>query len=314
MTSTNSESGDDTSEQQTSLEEQFLIDDEEPDEFDEELAELVRTRERGSVLRPILMILVVLLVSWVIYDWRSELSYFFTPPEPVDVGEVADFASKAAEEPDWQPPIAHNTYVSIEGMPTRRTSGGGYQFFRLQGAEIYVQQQDPDAVDDDDDLVDDGSSLPARDMAPGLPIDEHRQWYRGEGRLISFRADPERVAGLKEFYGDQYNIRFCEDYSERQIEDLENQRIEMIRQNWAERYREASEEERRAKELTPEPTDAEERQLLDSRPVCVDGYFLQDDRRPIDHWWYVLFSVLLALFAAFNVLKLYRWFKDWLRP
>lgn len=299
------------------IEERFLdgYDDGEPDEFDEELIDLVETRERGSVLRPILMIAVVVLVGWVIYDWADHLAYFASSPDPVEVGDVAQFDQKAAEDPDWEPPLEHNTYVSMEGMPTRITSGGNHEFFRLIGAEIYVQRQvDGEDGDDDDSIIDDDGALPERELGDGLSVDEHRTRYEGAGRLVSFSADPERVEGLKEFYGDQYSIRFCEDYTDRQLEDLRRQQREVIEDNWRERYREADPEEREERGLTAEPDEDEVQQLLDRRPVCVNAYLLQDGERPVDQWWYVLFSVLLGAFMLFNVYKLVRWFQTWLEP
>lgn len=297
------------------------------EELDEELLELVESRERGSVLRPILMIAVIFLVMWVVWDWRSEVGYFFTSPDPVEIGEVSELPVKQAQDPDWEPPIEHNAYVSLTGMPTRITTGRGHRFFRLVGAEIYVQQQfdDPDEDDGgffdfswgfaDDAFLDDGdSNLPERNMGPGLPVDEHRALYDGEGRLISFAADPQRVAGLKQFYGETYNIRFCEDYSEGQIEDLERQRLERFQTRWRTRYEQADEQQREERQLTPQPSDIDERRLLAENPVCVDAYLLQDGQRPIDQWWYLLFAALLSAFALFNVYKVVQWFRDWLKP
>ena len=303
----------------SALEQQFIGEyDDEPDEFDEELHNLVRTRERGSVLRPILMIIVVLLVGWVISDWSDELSYFFTSSDPVEVGDTADFAQKAAEDPDWEPPLEHNSFVSMQGMPTRIASGDAYTFFRLLGAEVYVQRETPREEDEDDDvsplLEDQQSDLPQRNMGPGLPVDEQRTYYQGEGRLISFAANPDRVAGMKEFYAEKYDVRFCEDYTDHQIENLEQQRVEVFRDNWRERYEEADEQQRQDEELTPEPDQEDEQLMLQSNPVCVDAYMLVDDQRPMDHWWYLLFSVLLGAFAVYNVVKLVRWFRDWLKP
>ncbi len=303
------------SDDDTSLEERFLAgvdseQSEEPDDFDLELSELKRTRKRGSVLRPILMIIVVLLVGSVLHDWRHELGYFFTFSDPVELGSVAEFPVRMSQEPGWEPPMEHNAYVSLQGMPTRMSRGGQYEIFRLIGAEIYVQR------DLDEEEIADGerSGLPPRQEGPGLPVDEHRRRYVGEGRLLAFESVPERVAGLKQFYGERYNMRFCDDYTPRQIEDLERQRRETFRSNWQGRYERATEEVRAERELTPEPTDADVEQNLDRHPVCVNAYLLHDDRRPLDHWWYLALSILLSAFMLFNIYKLVAWFRDWIRP
>lgn len=296
--------------ERSELEKRFLAGGEadEPDEFDEELLELTQTRNRGSVLRPILMIIVILLVGSVLHDWQDELGYFFTSSEPVEIGDPSRFSQIMQENPEWEPPVAHNQYVSIEGMPSRISRGGQYELFRLIGGEIYVQRQL------DDDGTGEQEGLPERGLQQGLPIDEHRQRYEGTGRMVSFAAVPDRVAGLKEFYGERYNLRFCEDFTPRQIEDLERQRLENFRANWHERYQRASDEERDRRGLTPEPTEADEQQNLERHPICVDAYLVHDGQRPIDHWWYVLLSVLLSAFVVFNIFKLYSWFRDWLRP
>ncbi len=308
--------GDGSQKDYSDAERQFLAHQEEPDEFDEELRELIETRERGSVLRPILMIIVILMIGSVISGWGDELEYFFSSWEPVQVGDTAAFSEKAAADPDWEPPLNHNTYVSMEGLPTRMTTGGNYKFFRLLGAEVYVQleQEETDDEDDTHPLLEDQESLPERNMAPGLLPDEQRQFYSGEGRLISFAADPELVRGIKRFYGERYNMQFCEDFVEHQIEDMEQQLLERIRNRWQQRYEEADNEERERRGLTPEPTAEEEQQLLERDPVCVNAYLLQDGQRPVDRWWYLLFTVLLGGFAVYTAFKLVRWFQDWLKP
>lgn len=284
------------------------------DEFDEELRELVQTRNRGSVLRPILMIIVIFLIVSVISGWSDELSYFFTDSEPVQVGDVASFGQRAAEEPDWEPPLEHNSFVSIEGMPIRMTSAseGNYEFFQLMGAQVYVQRQIE--RDEDDSLLEEGRTLPRRDIGPTIPVDEHRSMYSGEGRLISFEAAPDRVAGLKQFYGQRYNVRYCEDLSDHQIQDLEQQYLERRRHNWRNRYQQADDEQRERRGLTPEPTEQQEQQMLQRNPVCVHAYLVQDGTVPTDKWWYLLFSVLLGTFAVYSGFKLVRWFQHWLKP
>ncbi len=294
-----------------SVEDIFLrrSDDEGDAAFDAELEALTKTRNRGSVLRPILMIIIVLLVTSVITDWSDEVRYFFQPDDPVELGDASEFPIKQADDPDWSPQLEHNTFVSIEGMPTRISSGSRYEVFRLVGADIYVQR-DVDAGDE----LEEGRTLPRRNMGPGVPVDEHREFYRGQGRLLAFDEAQNRVDGLKEFFGQTYNTQFCEDFSERRIADMEARRVEIFRQNWHERYQEASPEERDEKELTPEPSDEQVQRAIDRNPVCTTAYLLHDDQTPEDHWWYVLLSALLSLFVIFNIVKLVRWFQKWLKP
>lgn len=298
------------SDKPSSLEEQFLASYhfDEDDDFDRELLDLVQTRKRGSVLRPILMVLVIVVVSSVIFDWSDEIAYFFSSSDPLELGDTTTFSSRAAEDPEWEPAVEHNRYVSLTGLPTRISRGGKYEFFRLVGAEIYVQRElDPEEIDEEP------STVPER-PGPGLPIDEHRQRYEGEGRLIAFANAPDRVAGLKEHYAEHYNLRFCEDYTDRQLEDLRQQQLETMHTRWRQRYEQTDEQRRAELGLEPIPTEEEERDYLANRPVCVDAYLVHDGQRPIDQWWYVLFSALLIAFMIFTAFKLVRWFQDWLKP
>ena len=279
----------------------------EPDEFDEELFELTKTRERGSVLRPILMITVISLVIWVIYDWQDELAYFFSSSEPVELENVADFSLRKAEEPDWDPPVGHNQYVSLSGVPMRISSSEKYEIFRLMGAEIYVQREIGEERMREDDK-------PPSHLAGGvLPVDEYRQPYSGSGRMISFAAAPQQVAGVKSFFGEHYGTRFCEDYSQARIEDMERRELQQFRVRWERRYQEADEEQRQQRGLTPEPDSAQEERYLAENPVCVDAYLVRDGQRPRDQWWHLVFSAFLAIFALFNAYKLVEWFRRWLR-
>ena len=298
---------------QTSLEAEFLAraaDYEEPDDFDLELSELTRSRSRGSVLRPILMIIVVLLVGSMLNDWRDEISYFFTSPTPVEIGDPARFAGRMAEEPGWRPEVGHNQYVAVEGMPTRMSRGSRQEVFRLLGGEIYVQRE----LTEEERAQREGSKLPPRRAGPGVPIDEHRDRFDGTGRMVAFAAVPQHVAGLKQFYGERYNLRFCEDLSERQLQELREQRLQAHRASWERRFEEADEETRQRRNLRPTPETADEEQYLRNYPICVDAYLVIADKRPIDHWWYVALGLLLAAFMVFNIFKLMTWFRDWIEP
>ncbi len=303
-------SEDSKDESRPSAEELFLAggyDGDEPDEFDEELLELTKTRERGSVLRPILMIIVISLVAWVIHDWRDEVTYFFSSSDPVPLGDVADFPLHKGDDPDWEPPIEHNQFVSLSGMPSRISRGDNYEIFRLIGAEVYVQREA-----DQDQLREDA---PRSHLEGGaLPVDEHRAYYQGQGRVISFAANPERVQGVKNFFGEHYGTRFCEDYSAERIADMEQRQLRNYRTRWERRYEEADEEERQERGLRPQPDAADEERYMSTNPVCVNAFLIQDEQRPIDQWWHVVFSAFLLLFALFNLYKLVEWFRRWLRP
>lgn len=292
-----------------SLEEIFLAGSNHDDpEFDDELMELARERNRGSVLRPILMLLVIAVILSVIVDWKDELIYFFHSSEPIEMGDVSEFPVLALD-PEWEPPVLHNSYVSVTGLPTRISRGGEYEFFRLIGGEFYVQRE----LSEEERQEAQEQTLPRRADLLGMAPGGDRTIYRGTGRLMAFSEAPERFQGLKRHYQNRYNTRFCEDYSERQHMELERQRKEQVVENWALRYENASPEDRERRGLTPTPTEEELADLLDRNPVCVHAYMIYDDQHPRDFWWYLLFSGLLLLIVLYNLVKLYRWFANWLR-
>lgn len=279
------------------------------DEYDQELLELVRVRQRGSVLRPILMSLVIFFVGTVIYDWRDEWGYFFHSMEPIEMGDIAEYPLMLADDPEWKPPAGHNSYVSVKGIPTRVSRGGEYEFFRLIGGEYYVQRK----LDEEELARLEENQLPSRQEMLGLGAGGDRVRYSGQGRLLSFAKDPERFQGLKDHYGKRYNIRFCEDYSPRQQEELVRQQRETIYENWARRFENASDEERERRGLTPAPTEEEVADLLARNPVCVNAYLIQDGQSPREMWWHLLFSGLLAGLILFNIVKLVQWLRAWFR-
>lgn len=277
----------------------------EREQVDDELMALAQRREQGSVLQPILMLLVIAVLGSVVSDWRSEIAYFFEDSEPVALGDVTGWPAKMRDESGWEPPVAHNTFVSLEGVPSRRSEGGDWEFFKLVGGEVYVQREGRLA----------GMSALEREMAltSDEPGDNDRTYYEGQGRLLSFASSGERLAGLKRFYGERYGMAFCEDYDAAGLERLAEERRETIRRNWTARYREATPEERAEEGWTERATEAEVQQVFESEPLCVNAYFVQDGRRPIDHWWYAVMALLMGLFAAFNVYKLVRWGRAWVR-
>ncbi len=277
------------------------------EDIDPELLEMHREEKRGSVLRPILMILIIVLVGSVISDWTDEVTYFFHPSEPIELGDIADFPVNRAEDPEWEPPVKHNTYVSVEGMPMRISRGGEYEFFRLIGGEFYVQREITDENYDPD------RRLPTRAEVLGMTGAGDRFRYEGTGRLVSMAAAPGRYRSLKDHHYERYGTRFCEDYTERQLDEIQRQRTEVLVGNWAARYENATAEEREEQGLTPAPTEEEIAGVLGRNPLCVNAYLIQDGQSPRTFWRYVVFCGVLALLMLFSAGRLVLWFRDWFR-
>lgn len=270
---------------------------------DPELVALAGAGRRPSILRPILMIAVIALGGWIISDWRAELEFFFSDSEPVELPSATQFAIERAEDPDWQPPIPHNRYVQIEGIPTQRSQSARYRFFGLVGAPIFVEQERDDYIEDPIE----------RELEGDAKGDVDRTMYSGAGRALKFSEIPERYGGLRHYYATRYNIVFCESLDERAYRELEQTKRDAIIQQWRGHYKDSSPEDREAKGLTKEPTEEQIETIMAADPVCVEAWLIQDGVQPSDHWWYVAAAAMFGLFMLFNLVLLVRWVRDFAR-
>lgn len=263
-------------------------------EFDPELVALADTGN-DSILKPILMLVVILLGFWVIGDWQEELAYFMQSGDPVEMGDAIEMASGDVE-------IPHNQYVSISGVPSRRSQSERYRFFTLIGTDIFVEQKRDDYIED-----------PLERELKGNQGDVDRTRFRGTGRILHFSQMPDRYGGLRNYYQQRYRLRFCELLNDVEKKDLRQRQRDGIVQQYQINYDKASSEERARKQLTRVPTEEQIKAIVDSEPICVDAYLLQADVAPKDHLWYLLASIVFALFMIFNAVALVRWVRRFLK-
>ncbi|MFU8807219.1 MAG: hypothetical protein ACNA8W_25645, partial [Bradymonadaceae bacterium] len=225
----------------------------EEDDLDPELMELAERRSRGSILRPILMVAVIVFGASILTDWKAELAYFFSSSEPIEIGSVTEFAVQSSRDPNWRPPLEDNRYVSISGVPTRRSAGRKHHYFRLIGGEIYVEVPRDDYI----------SNPIERELAGQQRGDVDRTYFEGEGRLIAFSSVSDRYGGLRQYYNERYNTRFCDDFTETAIAEIARRRRETIRQNLALEYESASEETRKELDLKAVASEEDIQQIFD---------------------------------------------------
>lgn len=280
------------------------------DEVDEELVALANEQRSQSILQPILFMAVIALGVWVISDWWPDIEYFFSARQSVEVGSVTDFASKRAKDPDWEPDLPNNRYVSLSGVPTRRSNSKKYRYFKLIGSNIFVEQPRENAPDETGgsgnvgDLDEPARSF--RNLRSGLGPD--RTYFEGKGRLMKFSKMPQRYQGVRDYYRKNYGTRFCDRLSEQEIQRLRDVRRDAIIGTWKDRYEEATPEERKKRDLKRQPSEEEIRKILQRDPVCVDAYLLRSTVSPSDNWWYLLIAGLFGLFMLVNAWWLVRWF------
>ncbi|MFP4601164.1 MAG: hypothetical protein ACOC9W_06115 [Persicimonas sp.] len=173
------------------------------DDFDEEvdleLLELAENRRQGSILQPILFLAVIWFGVSIIGDWQTQLDYFFSSSEPVELGRVDEFAVERAKDEQWEPDIPHNRYVSLKGVPSRRAQSKRSKFFKLVGDQVYVQVPKED---------DDGKSDLEREFSDEKG-EVDRTYFEGAGRALHLSKTTGRYQGLRQYYYERYSTRLC---------------------------------------------------------------------------------------------------------
>jgi hypothetical protein len=168
------------------------------DEVDEELLNLASSNRQGSLLRPILFLVVIWFGISIIGDWQTQLSFFFSSSDPIEIGSVTEFAAERAQDPNWDPEIPHNRYVSVEGVPSKRARSKRYKFFKLVGGQVYVEV--PHAEDDKTEL-----EREFGDQAGEID----RTYFQGAGRALHVGEMQQRYQGLRSYYYQRYGTVFC---------------------------------------------------------------------------------------------------------
>lgn len=273
-----------------------------PDDVDEELMALAQN-EPPSILRPILMIGVILMAAWVVSDWRSELEYLFSSSNPIDLGDVTEFASMASDDPNFEPDIPHNRFVELRGIPSRRSQSTRYRYAKMVGSWVFVEIERDDYISDPIE----------RELQGEAKTDVDRTYFEGRGRALAFSEMPDRYRGLRHYYSSRYTIRFCEEFTPRELREYEQQRREALVEELRAEYKEATPEQRIERGLSETPDPQEVQGILDRNPSCVKAYLIQVDTEPRDHYLYGLAALAFLGFMLFNVVMLIRWFRAFMR-
>lgn len=255
-----------------------------PDAVDPELA---RLRPRINWFRPVLMIAVMVFAGFVMSRFKSELEYYLSPDTPIELGDVTDFPARAVTDPNWAPEIPHNRFVSISGIPSRRSSSCNppLNYFKLVGGHVYVE------APMDAEMTAIECELAKQDKDPSK-VDV--QFYSGEGRALSLDRAGDRYNAFKVFYETQFGDLFCSSLTEAK----KQQRIDELRQILREQYREKHK---------VYPAEDVLQQLVDHEPICQNAYLIQDGRKPADNWTYLAIFIGLVLVMMWNVYVLIRW-------
>lgn len=267
------------------------------DEVDEDLVEMAVDQSGGSVLRPLLMIIVLVMGGWVIAERRADLEYFFNSQEAVDVGNVMQFAEKVAKDPGYVPEIPHNAYVSLEGIPSKRSTNDRFRYMKLVGAQVYVELPREDA---------DKSEL--EKMVKGkAQADRDRSYFTGKGRALKLSQVPHRYRNLRMYYARHYNTSFCVDLTSEQIQERKKKVKDAVLKAQAEGTLDV------LKDVPAQDHQAELDKLL-REPVCAEAFVIQAQSGPRSHWWYVLLCLIIGAFMIIDTWFLIKWVRNFLKP
>lgn len=243
-----------------------------PDTFEREFFGTAQVGEPGSaeldhiastqatrILKPLVFSLLLALSGLTAWQYAGHLRYFLSTPTLVPLGSAEDIGTAVrAGSPD--PALASHRFVSLSGIPQRYASAGDKGVFKLIGAQIYVAR--------------DASRMPgatSETFGDADNPDENREEFDGSGWLIAFSDLPRNLAGIRDFYAENYRVPFCSHEPSPQLAA----------------YLEA-ERERTGKS------------------ECVEGWLLIEGERPGDQWPYVVglaVYLLLVLTAIYRTLR-----------
>lgn len=241
--------------------------------------------------RPVLMIVVILFAGWVITKFQTELEYFFSPTEPLELGAATDFADDPAQTK--LSAIPHNRYVSISGIPTRGSLScdPAVRYFKLVGEHIYVEEP---AAEELSAIACRAKSKEANPKVNTAPM------FSGAGRAVDFEQLGNRYNGFLTFYERSYEDRFCAIMTPAKQEA----RLKFLRQLLREQHK---------TEQGNYPTDGELKRLLAKERLCVRAVLIQAGEDPHSYWPYLAVCAVLVLIMVWNVFLLVQWTRRTIR-
>lgn len=238
---------------------------------------------RGGGQTP-LLVLVTLLGLFLALQYRSELLYFFTPNEPVELAAAEELQLDERWAPGGALMLPSNRYVNIEGIPERRSVSDDSVFYKLVGAQIYVETHE----------TGEGPRLLRNlDTMPDPAAESYRQLHIEPGRLIAFENISRRYHMVVSYYSHSYGIEFCGHEPSTDVRAFRNNIRSGIRLMMAD-------------ELGRDPTEAEVDERMGREARCQRGYLLMSGAAPSDYWWVpVAYGALLVL-LGFSIRQIVR--------
>jgi hypothetical protein len=284
-------------------------DDENDQEIDPELREMAGQRPEGSVLRPVIFVAVMALGLWIYADWRPELQYFFSAWEPVQLGDMTtEFPHDEVGDPTDDEPgvLPHNRYVHLTGItePGIEPEGGGFVFFMLRGAPVYVMAP-KEGGGGRKEMIQAAKKMTLADLQNA----GQSQAINMKGRLIDLSRMPKRFGGFKRFFGKKFGVDFCSVFTDAEIERRRERRREVVRERLRLESTASPDEKAGGKQAPGRGAVTEEAvdRAMASEKICEQGYLLRGAQTPWSFWWYVAALGLYGVFMLMNAWWLVRW-------
>ena len=250
--------------------------------------ELEKLKPRNPIFaQPLVLIVVTLLAGWLATQYVSELQYFLSPSEPLDLGRAEEIRLDERWMQDGRLTLPSNRYVEIEGLIEGRSGAREKVFYKLIGAHIFVEAEN---VDDRPRILRNVPQMPDRSTQ------SLQDMHSGGGRLMAMDALPSRYHTVVTYYSNFSRTWFCGFEPSAELQAYHNNlrgRVEL----------EFMDENGRR------PTDEELAEAIGHRTDCQNAYLLLADTTPRTYWYYpALYLALLGIVGGgvFFLVKTWR--------
>lgn len=250
--------------------------------------ELEKLKPRNPIFaQPIVLIVVTLLAGWLATQYVTELQYFLSPSEALDLGRAEEIRLDDDLMQDGRLVLPSNRFVHIEGLIEGRSGAREKTFYKLIGAHIFVEAEN---VDDRPRILRNVPEMPDR------ATQSLQDLHDGSGRLLAFEDLPSRYHTVVTYYSNFSRTWFCGFDPSPELQAYHNNlrgRVEL----------EFMDENGRR------PTDEELAERVGDRTDCQNAYLLLADTAPKSYWYYpALYLALLSIVVGgvFFLVKTWR--------
>lgn len=103
--------------------------------------EALSNKEEPPGRHPVLTVAVMVFSAVLMWMFAEEARYSMLPPEPIELGDTAQYRDASRKNPAHRPPeFVHNQFVRVSGLTTLRTESAksNQAFLKLTFVPVYV--------------------------------------------------------------------------------------------------------------------------------------------------------------------------------